>query len=642
MGEHSVAEADDESRRAFTKALLDDVAALERMIDEGRIESGVRRIGAEQEMFLVGRDMNAAPKAVEVLARIDDPRITTELARYNLEANLTPREFGGGCLRALEQEIGECLAIVRTAAQPLECDLLLTGILPTLRKADLGLENLTPAPRYHELNRVMRALRGADFHILISGIDEFDTTHDNVMLESCNTSFQVHVQVSAEEFASLYNLAQVVTAPVLAAAVNSPVLLQRRLWAETRLALFERAIDVRTDAERRQRPSPARVYFGDDWVHESVLEIFRHDISRFRIMLAGELEENPLQVLDAGGIPRLGALRLHNGTVWRWNRACYGVTDGKPHLRIENRALPSGPTVLDEVANAAFLFGTMIALGDAVPRVDQKMQFVDAKANFFAAGRHGLRAQFEWLDGRTVTAADLVLSELLPAARDGLRARGIDGGDIDRYLGAIEERVRAGTTGSRWILASLAGMDVKASADVRYRTLTAAMLERSREGRPVHTWPLAELRESTRPLRASIESVGQLMSTSLVTVRPSDIIDLAASLMDWEQIRHVPVEDAEGRLVGLLSHRHLLRLVARGRSPAAPLRVEEVMTRDPITVAEDTPTLKAIAIMREHQVSCLPVVRDAKLVGILTERDLIAITSRLLEEYLEPTEPEKA
>ena len=635
MGEHTVGEADDESRGTFTKALLDDVAALERMIDEGRIESGVRRIGAEQEMFLVGRDMNAAPAAMEVLERIDDPRITTELARYNLEANLTPREFGGDCLRALELEIDECLGIVRGAARQVDCDLLLTGILPTLRKADLGLENMTPAQRYYELNRTMRALRGADFHILIGGIDEFDTTHDNVMLESCNTSFQVHVQVSAEEFASLYNLAQVVTAPVLAAAVNSPVLLQRRLWAETRLALFERSIDVRTDAERRQRSSPARVYFGDDWVRDSVLEVFRHDISRFRIMLARETEANPLQVLDEGGIPRLGALRLHNGTVWRWNRACYGVTDGKPHLRIENRALPAGPTVVDEVANAAFLFGTMIALGDAQPRVDRRMRFDDAKANFIAAGRHGLRAQFEWLDGRTVTASELVLSELLPAAREGLHARGIDAGDVDRYLGVIEERVKAGATGSRWILASLAGMDPKASADLRYRTLTATMLERSHEGRPVHTWPLAELPRAARPLRASIETVGQLMSTSVVTVRPGDIIDLAASLMDWEQVRHVPVEDAEGRLVGLVSHRHLLRLVARGRSPAAPLRVDEVMTRDPITANEDTPTLQAIAMMREHHVSCLPVVREGKLVGILTERDLIEITSRLLEDYLE-------
>ena len=635
MGQDSVGDTNDESRGAFMKALLDDVAALERILEEGRIEKGVRRIGAEQEMFLVGADMNAAPAAVEVLARIDDPRMTTELARYNLECNMTPRLFGGSCLRALEQEIDECIGIVRKAARELDCDVLLTGILPTIRKADLGLHNLTPKPRYHELNRTMRSLRGEDFHVLIAGIDELDTTHDNVMLESCNTSFQLHVQVSAEEFASLYNLAQVVTAPVLAAAVNSPVLLQRRLWAETRVALFARSTDIRTDNERRHRAAPLRVNFGDEWIRESVLEIFRRDIARFRVLLSSEAEENPHHVLDRGDIPKLRALQLHNGTVWRWNRACYGITDGKPHLRIENRALPAGPTVLDEVANAAFFFGMMIALGDAFPRVHERMRFDAAKTNFFSAGRHGLQAQFEWIDGRTVTASDLLLGELLPAARDGLRARGIDGSDIDRYLGVVEERVRSGMTGSRWMIESLAAMDPNARADARYRSLTSTMLERSHEGKPVHTWPLAKLPRTTAPLRASIETVGQVMTTSVFTVRPGDIIDLAASLMDWEQVRHVPVEDAEGRLVGLVSHRQLLRLVARGHSGDTPLRVEEVMTREPVTATESMPLLEAIAKMREQRVSCLPVLRDDKLVGVLSERDLIEITSRLLEEYLE-------
>jgi CBS domain-containing protein len=177
-------------------------------------------------------------------------------------------------------------------------------------------------------------------------------------------------------------------------------------------------------------------------------------------------------------------------------------------------------------------------------------------------------------------------------------------------------------------------MDGNTHADAQYRSLTATMLGRSHEGQPVHTWPMAALPTRTQPLRASIEKVGQLMTSSLVTVRPGDIIDLAASLMDWEQVRHVPVEDAEGRLVGLLSHRQLVRLVARGQSPQSPLRVEEVMARDPVTTTPDTPTLDAIAKMREHQVSCLPVLEDGKLVGILTERDLIQVTSRLLEEYL--------
>ena len=467
---------------------------------------------------------------------------------------------------------------------------------------------------------------------MISGIDDFEMRHDNVMFESCNTSFQLHFQVSADEFAPLYNLAQVVTAPVLAAAVNSPVLMQRRLWSETRVALFDQSTDVRTQAERTERPMPTRVNFGDDWVRSSVMEIYKGDISRFRIVLSRDRVEDPLRVLDEGGVPRLSALALHNGTVWRWNRACYGVTDGKPHLRIENRVLPAGPTIIDEVANAAFFCGLMIALGGG-GRVDGRMAFEDAKTNFFAAGRHGLKAQFEWLDGRTVTAAELILSELLPAARDGLTARGIDAEDVDRYLDVVRDRVESGRTGSKWILESLAHMGPKVQADARYRRVTGSMVEHSHAGDPVHTWPLAEIPAHDKPLRASLETVGQLMTRSVFTVRPGDIIDLAASLMDWEQIRHIPVEDEDGKLVGLVSHRQLLRLVARGPAQKE-MRVEEIMRRDPLTVEPNTPTLDAIALMREQKVSCLPVVRGDRVVGILSERDLIQITARLLEEYL--------
>ncbi len=641
MGEHDVSENRAEALRKFTKALLDDIRALEKMIDDGQIESGVRRIGAEQEMFLIGRDMNVAPKSVQVLETAGDHRLTTELAQFNLEANLSPLEFGGTCLREMEAEIVETVNIARAAAREHDADVLLTGILPTLRKSDLGLDNLTPAPRYRELNRCIRELRGGDFHIMIKGVDEFETTHDNVMLESCNTSFQIHFQVSAEEFAPLYNLAQFVTAPVLAAAVNSPVLFQKRLWAETRVALFERSIDTRRD-QRMERTSSARVHFGEDWLDTSVLEVFKRDVSRFRVMLSRELDEDPMVVLRRGDIPELNALRLHNGTVWRWNRACYGIGGGVPHLRIENRVLPAGPTVVDEVANAAFFFGLMIALGDRFSKIDEVMPFDDVKANFFSAGRHGLQAQFSWLGERTVTAQELIVSELLPAARDGLMTRGIDLEDIDRYLGILQERVTSGKTGTRWFMGSLAAMDRSATIDVRYRTLTKSMLEHSHAGHPIHQWPRAVIDDKARPLKASLETVSQLMSTDLFTVRPGDIIDLAAALMDWERIRHVPVEDDDGRLVGLLSHRQLLRQLTQrsqdaGNEAERP-RVEELMTRDPVTAAPDTPTLQAIRTMRERKVSCLPVVRAGKLVGLLSERDLINVTARLLEEFLENNE----
>ncbi|KYF82083.1 hypothetical protein BE11_15710 [Sorangium cellulosum] len=643
MGEHQVSEqANEEQLQAFMRALLDDVEALEQLLRDDRIESGVRRIGAEQEMFLVDRALRPAPLALEVLERAADGRLTTELARFNLEANLCPLPFAGDCLRRLEAELSDVVGRAAEAARALGADVLLAGILPTLRAGDLRLENLTPSPRYHELNRALLQLRQGDFRVSIHGLDELEMTHDNILLEACNTSFQVHLQVGAREFAPLYNLAQVVTAPVLAAAVNSPLLLGQRLWHETRIALFESSIDTRpTDRDVRQhRP---RVHFGDGWVREGALELFREDIARFRVIMTAETGEPPAAVLARGEVPDLRALRVHNGTVYRWNRPCYGVADGVAHLRVESRALPAGPTVLDEVANAAFFFGLMSGLASERPRVDLEMPFEDAKANFFAAARHGLKAQLTWF-GQSLPAAELVLSRLLPAARAGLSAAGIDAADIDRYLGVVEERVRRGQTGAQWALGSLASMAGRGTPEMQHRALCAAMLARQQEeargggsARPVHTWEPAALEPDLDLLRESYRTVGQFMSTDLFTVRPTDIVDFAASVMDWRHVRHVPVEDDQGRLVGVVSHRALLRLIARGAAApngAAPPTVASIMRPDPVTIAPETPTLEAMRIMREQRVGCLPVVAGERLVGIVTERDLLDVSARLLEAFL--------
>ena len=637
MGGHEVPDGTGEKElRAFTKALLDDLRALETMLErpeEFFMTSG-RCIGAEQEMFLVDAARNPSTRAVEVLAAADDPRLTTELARFNLEANASPQPFGGNCLGHMHEELLELLEKARAAAATEGAEVILTGILPTLRKADLVLDNMTPAPRYHALNDAMRRLRGGDFHVVIKGVDELEVTHDNVMLEACNTSFQVHFQVAPDEFAKLYNVAQLVTAPVLAAAANSPLLLGRRLWHETRVALFQRSVDTRSGAHQARGHRP-RVHFGDHWVRDSVVEIFREDVARFRAVLAGSPGEDPGAEVAAGRPPQLTALRLHNGTVYRWNRACYGFSGEKAHLRIENRVLPSGPTVLDEVANAAFFFGLMAAVTEEFGDVASVMDFADAKGNFFAAARGGLRTKFTWIGGESVTAPDLILKRLLPMAREGLAEAGCDAGDAERFLSVIEQRVSADCTGSSWMLRSLNAMGEVATPDIRLRALSDTIMKRQREDLPVHEWPLAELREDD-DWRIGFRTVGQFMSTDLFTVRPEDLVDLAASLMEWEHIRHVPVEDDQGRLVGVLSHRSLLRLVARGaqRGDAEPVAVKELMKADPVTVDPDTPALAAMRLMKEARVGCLPVVEDGRLVGIVTERDLIDVAAGLLEKYL--------
>jgi len=636
MGRHDLPKAySDEQLRAFMKAILADVHALERMLDEERFETGVRRIGAEQEMFLVDRSGRAWCGVDAMMQKLAHPQFTYELAQYNLECNLSPQEFGGSCLSSMEAEARDLVQMARQTAQDLGGGIVLAGILPTLRRSDLTIDSMVQNPRYLALNDAMSLLRGGEFVFSIKGVDELKMMHDNVMLESCNTSFQMHFQVGPREFAKLYNVAQAITAPVLAAAVNSPLLLGRRLWRETRVALFQQSVDARSAAHQMRGRRP-RVSFGDGWVRDSVLEIFREDIARFRVVLATELDEAPDAVLDRNESPELTALRLHNGTVYRWNRPCYGIGNGQPHLRIEARAFPAGPTIADEMANAAFFFGLMAAVSNEFDDVSKVMSFDDAQGNFVAAARLGMQSNLVWFHGKEYAAQELIQEVLLPMARGGLENAKVDGCDIDRYLGIISERVRRGRTGARWVVDSLASMGDKGTKNQRMHALVRALQSRQVNGDPVHTWDLADTGEFDG-WKESYVQVGQFMTTDLFTVHPEDVVDLAASLMDWRHIRHVPVEDNEGMLVGLVSHRSLLRLVGQGmrKVDRATVAVKDIMRRDPITVMPGTPTLEAIELMRRHKVGSLPVVEEGnRLVGIITERDLIRVAAMLFEKHL--------
>jgi len=634
MGEQNVKKVSDEAtQREFMKSLLTEVQALEKMLDSGLVESGVRRIGAEQEMFLIDKAHKPALKAVEILDAIDDDRFTHELGLFNLEANLAPHILGGKCLSKMEQEAQELYRHARLTAAHFDCDIALVGILPTLTKENLGLESMVPSPRYYALNDAIRALRGSEFRFTINGIDQLSVKHDNVMLEACNTSFQVHFQVSPENFAKNYNIAQVVTAPLLAAAVNSPILLGKRLWHETRIAVFEYSIDTRSKIHQERGLKP-RVHFGDHWLEESVTEIFKEDIARFRIVLTTDTEDDPIGMIERGVMPSLNALCLHNGTVYRWNRPCYGVHNNIPHLRIENRVIPSGPTVLDEIANAAFFYGMMAGMTEQVKDIREYLPFADVKSNFLAAARDGIRAQMNWFNDSHLPAKQLILEQLLPLAREGLQEAGIDRDDIDRYLGVLEDRVRLRRTGSRWALESLEEMKDSGTLDQRLRCIVSSMVEQQSSGKQISQWTLATYC-AEQDWRDSYRTVGQFMTQDLFTVRPDDIVDFAATLMDWRHIRHVPVESDNGKLVGLVSHRALLRLMAQGRvGKDCNVTVEEIMNPEPVTVHPDTPTVEAIRLMRDQQLACLPVTRNGKLVGIVTEHDLIIVASHLLESQL--------
>jgi CBS domain-containing protein len=635
MGEQNIEEhASEASRQAFMKSLLEEVRALEVMLDKGMVESGVSRIGAEQEMFLIDEARKPALTGLEVLKELDDDRFTHELGLFNIEANLSVQEFHSDCLSRMEAETQEVYAKAREAAHKCDSEIALVGILPTLTKENLGLDSMVPIPRYHALNDAIMALRGHDLQFTINGADQLVVKHDNLMLEACNTSFQVHFQVSPEDFAHLYNIAQVVTGPLLAAAVNSPILLGKRLWHETRISVFEYSVDARSTTHQARGLKP-RVHFGNHWVDESVTEIFKEDIARFRVILTTDTEDDPLAMVAQGIAPKLKALCLHNGTVYRWNRACYGVHNGVPHLRIENRVIPSGPTVLDEIANTAFFVGMMAGMADKYDDVRELITFDDIKANFMAAARDGIRAQMNWFGDKHMPARKLILNELLPLAEHGLQKYGVNQEDIDKYLGVLRDRVATRRNGARWALESLNEMHGRGTDDQRMRCLVSSMVEQQTTGIPISEWVLADFCEQQN-WRQSYLKVSQFMATDLFTVRPDDIVDFAAALMDWRHVRHVPVEGDDGELVGLLSHRALLRLVAEGRVGGDnKVTVREIMTTNPVTITSDASTVDAIRLMRKARVACLPVVDNGKLHGLVTEHDLILVSSHLLERYLE-------
>jgi len=607
---------DPESRKLFLKHLLHDVEAIERMLENNQFESGINRIGAEQEFCLVDRYFKPSQKAVEVLEKIDDPHFAPELAKYNLEINLDPLEFTSDCFTKMERQLSFLIKKAEAAAADFNEKVILTGILPSIDYRAVQMEYMTPRKRYLALADIISELRGGDFELSIIGVDELMLSHTNILFEACNTSFQCHLQIEPDEFTDMYNWAQMISGPVLSVSANSPLLLGKQLWAETRIALFQQSIDTRGKGyhfrEREQR-----VTFGNRWI-QGLGDVFKNDIARHTLLFMTDIKKDSLQILDKGKIPELEALQLHNGTIYKWNRPCYGLTNGVPHLRIENRYLPSGPTIKDEIANLVFWVGLMAGMPDKYRNIHEKISFEEVKENFYKAAMWGIQSGMVW-DGEVMSARNLILNILIPMAREGLEKKNINENDIDKYLAIIESRASGYSTGARWIVNSYRKLKKNLTREEASVALSAIMYNRRFTGKPVHEWAIAMMDEA-KNLEIQFDIVSNIMSTDLITVAENDLAELVLKIMEWRKIRHLPVEDAKGKLKGIITKKRLVRyLESRDGIPLAT--AADVMNTDPVTVGPNDDIKFAMLLMLDKGISSLPVVENNELIGIITDKD---------------------
>jgi gamma-glutamyl:cysteine ligase YbdK (ATP-grasp superfamily) len=474
----------------FAEKLKLDLSALELLMRRPDFGSGPTSIGTELELNLVDAEGRPALCNNDVLERVKDERLTLEVNRFNLEINARPTPLAGRPFSAMHAELDHALGAARRGAQSLGARIATIGILPTLERRHLGASALSDAKRYRALAAGLMRIRGEAFDIQIEGEDALAVRSHEVTFEGANTSLQVHLRVAPEAFARVYNAAQAATAVVLAAACNSPFFLGHRLWHETRVALFRQSVDDRGD-KREDDWRPARVSFGHGWVRQGALELFEEAATLHEPVMPVMSGEDPLAVVRAGGIPELSELRLHHGTVWRWNRAVYDPGEGG-HLRIELRALPAGPSVRDTVANAAFLVGLTLGLEPRMAEYTAGLTFGHARRNFYEAARHGLSAELLWPEAiapspRSTNARELA-ERLLPVARQGLISAGVESAEAEAWLALIADRIRSGVTGAVWQRNAYARALEQHPPREALRLMLESYLAWSEADAPVHTW----------------------------------------------------------------------------------------------------------------------------------------------------------
>ncbi len=619
MGSHAVtAIKTQKNRKDFVHHLLNDIEALEYMIKNDLFENGIQRVGVEQELCIVDKDYRPSTNALEILNKINDIHYTTELALFNLEINLDPCELKDTCFSDIEKQLIALLEKgYKVAAETDNNKIILTGILPTLRKKDLIFKNVTPFKRYKTLNKVLKKIRGDDFKLHILGIDELILTHESILFEACNTSFQVHLQVSPEDIIDKYNWSQAIAGPMLSIMTNSPILLGKELWSETRIALFQQSIDLRnvSHISREQKP---RVSFGNSWIKDSILELFTDDISRYPPLVFSKFEENSIETVKKGIMPKLKALNLHNGTLYKWNRLCYGVHENTAHLRIENRYIPSGPSVKDEIANALLWVGVMQGMPKKYQKIWKKMSFYDARGNFINAARTGINTYFNWFD-KGISAKKLLENILIPMAKEGLLKSKINESEIDYYLGIIQKRIDTSTTGSKWIIRNKRKLREKVSKYESNVILTEHIYRNQISNKVISEWDSVDLYENKSDKKYN--KLYKIMSTSIFVVHENDLIKLALKIMEWKQINHIPVVNKRNKIVGVIEKKQLDELDFSSKK-VLNMVAKNIMNKDFDVAHPEMSYKKSKELILNTKNTCVAVITEDKLVGIFTKSDL--------------------
>lgn len=622
MGDFSVRKIKNAADKAkMYHYILEDIRVFNQMIKDGHIESGPPKIGAEQELCLVDLHGEPATNALQILENINDKHYTNELALFNLEINLDPLPLSGHCFSQMEKDLLQLLKKGNQLASKYENNLLLTGIMPTLKYRHLQFENMTPIQRYQTLSKVLSEIRGSDFQIYLQGVDDCIRSLDSVLFEAFNTSFQLHLQMHPETFVDQYNWSQMIAGPVLSACVNSPLVMGNELWAESRIAIFKQSMDTRS-AKNHLRKKLPRVYFGDNWLRDSPTNLWKETVMRFPLLITSDDFESSEALLNTGKMPRLRAVQLHNGTTYTWNRLCYGRGGTKPHIRIECRYLPAGPSPIDEIANFAFWIGLMCGQPESWATQWQGMDFRIAKDNFLKAARYGLSTVFNWF-GKNYSAKALILEVLLPMAAEGLSKFNLVETDITKYLSVIEKRVNQEKTGAAWMVNNYRNLQQRMSKATALKVLTQETIDFQKENYPIHQWDDLLANEKHYPVytvQNQLDTVEELMSTDLQIIHEEDSIELASSIIDWKKIHHLPVENLKGELVGMVTDGLMERHLQNGESTATLIR--DIMIKNVKSVSANDSLSKVKYLLETNQLTGIPVTFKNKLVGILTKNDL--------------------